>query len=327
MEVPPEETEEMRIQKAQEAVEQERLRMEVAKLENVIEPEVVMKRQELTQKSQDSDSSNTDISDDEEEGDKRGVEPPPPQQQHVEESEDDRLKKAIMQKILEKKQREEASALQANNKTLHQQQGDVEMKGEHGSGGEQDEEEKVIDMFADSGDEGKEPTAEGDNEKSDIGQIASKEEDKLDIDSGMPIKEEPLDDFEMKPVNETISAVQPEIPKEEILEEEIPKVDTLKSLDELRNRMDQMTSEELEAALKNLPSTNLGKDAEDGRTTPLHLRDIHVPIRSLTEFVSNDKRTLWKQIFRTINKKEFKRMLPKYLRVRVDSYFDACTRG
>ena len=92
------------------------------------------------------------------------------------------------------------------------------------------------------------------------------------------------------------------------------KVDTLQSLADLKNRMETMSREELEEALKNLPTKEQKVNDEDGRTTPIHLRDIVVPIRSLTDFV-DDKRVLYKQIFRTINKKEFKRMLPKYLRV------------
>ena len=48
--------------------------------------------------------------------------------------------------------------------------------------------------------------------------------------------------------------------------------------------------------------------------TPVHLRDIEVPLLSLTEYV-DDKKILYKQVFKNINKKEFKFMLPKYLRV------------
>merc|ERR1712113_329582 len=86
-----------------------------------------------------------------------------------------------------------------------------------------------------------------------------------------------------------------------------------KSLSEIRNNMSSMSKEELEEALANLPSLTHETVCEDGRVTPPHLRDIDVPISSLTEYVE-DKKALYKQVFKNINKKEFKFMLPKYLR-------------
>ena len=95
---------------------------------------------------------------------------------------------------------------------------------------------------------------------------------------------------------------------------------TLKSLSDIRNNMAGMTKEELEEALQKLPSLTEGHGAApDGRTTPVHLRDIHIPLVSLTDYV-DDKKLLYKQVFKNVNKKEFKFMLPKYLRVRLNLF-------
>lgn len=292
-EVLSEDSETLRLQKAKETAEQERLRLEVAKLENSIEPDVVMKKVQRSRR--DSDSSNTDVSEDEEDEEKE-VKPQP----EIIDNEDDKVKKEIMEKILEKQKAEET----LNNSAITKEDTKQEMNSVDEN--EEQKEEKVIDMFADSGDETK-PTVEGDQQDTkNTDQVEKMEVEESSTTEGTAeAKKEPAE-------HEDKTEMQVEPPKIE----EAPKVDTLKSLDELRNKMDQMTSEELEAALKNLPSSvQQSKDADDGRTTPVHLRDIEIPIKSLTEFVF-DKRILWKQVFRTINKKEFKRMLPKYLRVR-----------
>ena len=301
---PEEETEQMRIQKEQEAAEQERLRQEVAKLENQIEPDVV--RRAVIRKPEDSDCSNTDVSDNEE----KDV---PPTESKTEDM-DDNLKQEILKRILEKQQEEKKKESEVEAKTSDQAktQEDIEMKTEP-SNEEEQKEEKEIDMFADSGDEA------GTREDNELGETIQENEEKKKIstDVAEPMQEDPIentDSVETEPTVVTDAIVQGEQVPEK------PEIDTLKSLHDLRDKMDQMTSEELELALKGLPSgTNLTKDVDDGRTTPVHLRDIHVPIQSLTEFVY-DKKILFKQLFRSVNKKEFKRMLPKYLRVSFNCY-------
>ena len=91
---------------------------------------------------------------------------------------------------------------------------------------------------------------------------------------------------------------------------------TLDKLQNLRNKVDVMSVDELEAALKDLPSFDelQKQNQEDGRKTPPHLRNIEVPVKSLAEYVY-DKKILYKQLFKVMNKKEFKSKLPKSLLV------------
>jgi len=91
---------------------------------------------------------------------------------------------------------------------------------------------------------------------------------------------------------------------------------TLTKLQSLRGKVEEMSVEDLEAALQGLPTMNQLKEddplLEDGRRTPLHLRDIDIPIKTMVDYI-DDKKALYKQVFKSINKKEFKAMLPKPL--------------
>lgn len=299
-------TEEELLEKEREFKEQERLRQEVANLESSIQPGVVVSRDLLKQKGRESDSSATDAS-----GDETAEEDIP-----QDENSGDALKKQLLQRLAQKQAEEErkiAAVAAAGSKptvstAAKQPEGRVVTNEDEEMNDE--EEEKVddaVDMFAESGDEKEEKTDKlketvvGEAEK-----VVTEEAGKTDEHNLRAVADGERPEEEKK-------AEQQAGDKEAAAPDEA-NVDTLKTLAEIRNRMGEMSREELEAALKNLPSKGNEAEPEDGRTTPIHLRDIVVPFKSLTEFVDN-KRSLYKQVFRTINKKEFKRMLPKYLRV------------
>jgi len=234
-------------------MEQELLRQEVANLESSIEPSIVIRREQLQSKGVDSDSSATDVSDDE-----AGKEA-----ELVDKGNDDlkmKLLERLKQRQLEESQQQQlqqdgakvvvgeqssdvtdepksgktdeqamekpTEANDVNEKSV--EKGEDEMNDEGG-------EERYVDMFAESGDE-KEKTHDVKAEE-----VTQQNEDK---EAAVPTAEN-----DNKYSAET---------KEEELTEEF-KVDTLKSLADLRNNMEEMSREQLEEALKNLPS----KEAED----------------------------------------------------------------
>ena len=313
-------SEEELLEKEREFQEQERLRREVANLESSIQPGVVVNRELLQRKGGESDSSATDASEDE------AVEDEIPK----DESSDDALKKQLLERLKQKQAEEESKLASSKPSSDNESSPSVDQTKQaqqkvNEDAGMEDQEEDfgVVDMFAESGDEKEEKSnsdvvaAEGEKatgeaektEAAEIEKVVRKENDEVkpEGDEVKPEGDEVIGDIEQNDSEE----------QQEVKEETTPgesNVDTLKSLAEIRNRMGEMSREELEEALKNLPSKGNEMYGEDGRTTPVHLRDLVVPFKSLTEFVDN-KRVLYKQVFRTINKKQFKRMLPKYLRV------------
>lgn len=315
-----EEKEKLEIEKQNEAKEKERLRQEVAKLENSIDSQAIKKKKQLI--LSDAESSGTDVSDVED------AELPDVKKNTEEESSlpiDDtlekisepvdpkeNLKKQILQQLLKKKQEEKVLSLQDEQ----QEGGDEDGKNENNK----QQEGGVMDMFADSGDE-KEPVDETNKivTATEIEKVTENEV-AMDVD-----KTDTAGDLNQSVVTSDVTsnlndiAVEIKIEKadnETDKETVSPKKEdnfetTLKTLTNIRNRMGEMSKEELEEALRHIPNLN---DESDGRKTPVHLRDIVVPMKSLTEYV-HDKRALYKQVFRNVNKKEFKFMLPKYLRV------------
>ena len=310
------------MEREREFQEQERLRQEVANLESSIQPGVVVNRDLLKQKARDSDSSATDAS-----GDETAEEDMP-----QDESSGDALKKQLLERLALKQAEEERKLAESSKPTsptvAKQKQSESKVSTNEDEEMDDGEEEvdDAVDMFAESSDEKEE---KNDKIKETIVAAAATEEVASTTETVIAKEQQPIADGDKKPEEEEITetaAKQQEAEggepttKKEAATPDGTGVDTLKTLAEIRNRMGEMSREELEAALKNLPSKGNKTDAEDGRTTPVHLRDIVVPFKSLTEFVDN-KRSLYKQVFRTVNKKEFKRMLPKYLRVKLNFFF------
>ena len=219
--------------------------------------------------------------------------------------EKENLKLAILDKIL---QRQKETVGVVTDKSV--------VNGENGSEDEDPKEpepepEQFVDMFADSGDEGKEKSNDGvkvSESGSDIDNVKTEEMEVTVSKDDEKKTEESMEIIEPAPV----------IAEEKPLDDDKDDFEkTLKTLSDIRSKMESMSKEELEEALKTLPNLNDVSNAlADGRTTPIHLRDIDIPLRSLTTFV-HEKRALYKQVFRNVNKKEFKFMLPKYLRVSV----------
>ena len=190
--------------------------------------------------------------------------------------------------------------------------GDVEEENEI-----QLEPEKYVDMFADSGDEGMEKESKAEetgaavsDSDSETEKVVKQTTEDVDVDVA---NENPAVENEKEATIEMDKEVQEPVAVKPVEKDQFEK--TLESLSNIRNKMENMSKEELEEALKTLPSLHY-TSTEDGRTTPVHLRDIEIPLKPLTEFM-HEKRALYKQVFRNVNKKEFKSMLPKYLRVSV----------
>ncbi|XP_012555519.1 trichohyalin isoform X1 [Hydra vulgaris] len=162
--------------------------------------------------------------------------------------------------------------------------------------------EKKVDMFADSGEE--------DQEKDEI--VAESNEQPMEVDLKDGDVQSAVNPVTVCDNNSSITTLMQDEKSKEWNDKDDEFERTLKSLQEIRNTMETMTKEELENALKLHSLDTIKIEADDGRKTPLHLRDIEIPIKSLTEYVGNH-RLLFKQIFRNINKKEFKHMLPKSL--------------
>lgn len=307
------------------------MRREVANLESSIQPGVVINKDLLQKKGRDSDSSATDVSEDEAGEDDSSI--------PKDDSSDDTLKKQLLERLKLKQAEEEAASATgtpivttSTNLAVAEKEAPISSAVEDKkSEGDEDMDDKevegdAVDMFAESGDE---KDKEQQPKKVPEEKVIVDNSTEKEVDQAVADSENEKNVKELEPVPSETVKVEEETEKEAVAKDtstggaidastagavEISTgsaVDTLKSLAEIRNRMEEMSREELEAALKDLPSKD---NTEDGRTTPFHLRDIFVPFKSLTEFVDN-KRVLYKQVFRTINKKEFKKMLPKYLRV------------
>lgn len=276
----------MRVEMEKEAAERERLRLEVEKLESAIDTEVIIKQD--PSKIGAGESSGSEISEDEDDtvDDVTVNDSNLAKDKLPEENEKEMIKRQLIEKLQQKENIGQSSA-------------DVDKKEE--TSNEISEIAKVdtsdyVDIFADSGDDEKQ-----NSDVEDVEKMEPNEEQDLDVK-----KEE---DAEVVPAQDKdeVDVSMSNEPAEEFEK-------TLKTLSNIKNKMEDMTKEELEEALKAIPSLTNNTTSNDGRSTPVHLRDIQIPLKSLTDYV-HDKRALYKQVFRNINKKEFKFMLPKYLRV------------
>ena len=321
-----EEKERLRIQEEEEAAERERLRLEVQKLEGTIDSGLIHIKDPI--KASTAESSASDVSDDDEEDEKVEEEKqsqvtstetelksdapvPKPDTKFLEK---ENLKKILMEKLYEKQKQENEVGVEPNKVDKINQDKDESQSDDDEQ--EKANEEDYVDIFADSGDEndikrgGAEDSVDAEEKEKEEEEPVKMEVDEDDASNKASDEITPVVTEEEQGNKEAIETKEVEKEKNDEEEYEV----TLKTLSNIRNQMQDMTKEELEEALRKLPSLNDGEDVPaDGRTTPIHLRDIHVPLKSLTEYVQ-DKRVLYKQCFRNINKKEFKFMLPKYLR-------------
>lgn len=288
----------------EEAIEQERLRQEVEKLESaIVDPLAIKKKKQLL--NSDAESSGTDISDNEEIEEIENKESEAPTEIKSEEADvaathktvidpKEELKQRLIQQLA-KKQEEQKLSQSAPEVVNHSKAADV------------------VDMFADTW-ETKEKD-DGVKQEQEEGKPALGDVVEMEVD----ISETGGLDLEGKQAvvkTEAEQEMETEATENQVEEKKDHFEETLKTLTNIRNKMEEMTKEELENALKQLPSLNdVTNDPKDGRTTPIHLRDIEIPLKSLTEYV-HEKKALYKQCFHNINKKEFKSMLPKYLLVR-----------
>ena len=298
-----EEIEAERKRQQEEAIEQERLRQEVEKLESaIVDPLAIKKKKQLL--NSDAESSGTDISDNEEIEETENKDSEAPTEIKSEEA-DLATHKAVIDPKEELKQRLiQQLAKKQEEQKLSQSAPEV---------ANQSKAADVVDMFADTWetkekDDGvKQEQEEG---KPALGDVVEMEVD-ISETGGLDLEEKQA---VVKTENE--QDLETETTENQVEEKKDNFEETLKTLTNIRNKMEEMTKEELENALKQLPSLNdVTNDPKDGRTTPIHLRDIEIPLKSLTEYV-HEKKALYKQCFHNINKKEFKSMLPKYLLVR-----------
>ena len=280
-------SEQLELEKKREAAEKERLRLEVSQLESKIDKNLIARgRQRADSKSE---SSATDISEDEDEAEtERKNSKSTFRLFALPENSSELLRLKLEEKIKEK----ELAVIKVKEKKI----------------------EKKVDMFADSGDE-----AEEEN-KSDVKVIEAVDQ-VMEVDSTEANPQPDVNDASKDGDGAGIAAVIQDDKSKEWNDKDDEFERTLKSLQEIRNTMETMTKEELENALKLHSLDTVKTEADDGRKTPVHLRDIEIPLKSLTEYV-NDPKALFKQLFRNINKKEFKHMLPKSLMVKCFVYID-----
>lgn len=311
-----------------ETVEKERLRLEVEKLESAIDEDVISKSKNNPNAG--SESSATDISD-EEIGDNDlddnlniAIMPSNSCKDQIKatidnEIEKENLKREILEIINQKEKgcHIDKTVSASNNEQPDKNKEELQENQDEGKG------DDYIDIFAESDTELRKEKSDNETDNYSGNQNLTSIDNEINaeylVDNNLSVKSSNVDIGHFDSNNYVAPFADPlsvKVNDDESRKEESDDFEKrLKSLSDIRNSMSLMTKEELEEALKKLPSLTESEDlAIDGRNTPVHLRDIQIPLVSLTEYVE-DKNFLYKQVFRNINKKEFKFMLPKYLRV------------